>query len=475
MKIVAGLVVAIGVAAAAPASAHPTSFEHIVVIVQENRTPDNLFYALCATQQCSTKRGAKAYDIQTANWLDKNAKHGTVKPGPIPLANDYDPRHEHFDFVAMCDLDMQTRTCRMDGAGDIKCGKNCPRDAELKYVDNSKGTIEPYLRLATQYGWANYMFQTNQGPSFPAHQFLFGATSAPSLNDDHHGSFVSENLSTQRDVPTQNGCIAPPSARVQLINFAGREDPWNMIYPCLEHLTLADVLGRHKVSWRYYTPGAGSLWSAPDAIRHICEPNAGACVGSLWRSDVDLKPIDVLSDAAACKLRGVSWVIPSAQFSDHAMVNVGGGPAWVADVVNAIGNSSCRNVDGSTYWDSTAIVITWDDWGGWYDHEPPTFLPAPQGGYQYGFRVPMVFVSAYTSAGYISNERLDFGSIARFIERNFGIRAGALTFADARAKGDLASFYNFSLAARTFTTIPAPAFTSLFDVNSMKLEPPDDD
>jgi hypothetical protein len=476
MKIVAGLVVAIGLAGAAPASAQPTSFEHIVVIVQENRTPDNLFYALCAKQKCSTTPGDKAYDIPTRKWLDKNAKRGTVRPGPVPLANDYDLGHSHPDFVAMCDLNTQTGTCRMDGAADIKCGKNCPPKAEFKYVDNSKGTINPYLSLATQYGWANYMFQTNQGPSFPAHQFLFGATSAPSRNDDHHGTFVSENLdSGPRTVPHANGCIALPPDRIQVINPAGQEEPWNKIYPCLEHLTLGDVLDRYKVSWRYYTPGAGSLWSAPDAIRHICKPSGGACVGSLWRSHVDLKPTDVLSDVAACKLRGVSWVIPSAQFSDHPKINLGGGPPWVAFVVNAIGNSSCRNADNSTYWDSTAIIITWDDWGGWYDHEPPTILPAPQGGYQYGFRVPMVFVSAFTRLGYISNERLDFGSIARFIEKNFGIRAGELTFADARAKGDLANFYDFSQAARTFTTIPAPAFTSLFDVNRLKLEPPDDD
>jgi phospholipase C len=143
--------------------------------------------------------------------------------------------------------------------------------------------------------------------------------------------------------------------------------------------------------------------------------------------------------------------------------------------VNAIGNSPCRNEDNSTYWDSTAIIITWDDWGGFYDHEPPTFLPYPEGGYQYGFRVPMLFVSAYTPKGYISNDRMDFGSIVRFIEFNSHIRMGKLTFADARTTRDLAQFYDLSRKPRVFKTVPASPFPYARKGTPLKLEPPDDD
>lgn len=456
------------------AFAGPLRFEHIVVIVQENRTPDNLFYALCSRQRCSTHPDATSYDIQTANWLDKNAKHGTVQPGPVPLANTYDIEHTHTAFVAMCDFDSTTNTCRMDGAGDIHCGQ-CPLRGQFKFVDNSSGSISPYLSLATQYGWANYMFQTNQGPSFPAHQFLFGATSAPNRRDDHKGVFVSENLTRSGEtLPDIYGCIAHPGTLIQLINAFGLELPTKKIYPCFEHLTLADLLDRHGVTWRYYTPGAGDLWSAPDAIRHICEPSNRECTGAIWQKNVALNPVEALTDIGACNLRGVSWIIPSAQFSDHAKINVGAGPSWVAKIVDAIGNSSCRNSDRSSYWDSTAILITWDDWGGWYDHEAPTILAYPQGGYQYGFRVPFLFVSAYTRRGYINNQRLDFGSIARFVEKNFGIRKGALTFADARADQDLSDFYNFAWPTRAFETIFAPEFPTQLRARS-KLEPPDDD
>jgi hypothetical protein len=79
----------------------------------------------------------------------------------------------------------------MDGAARIPCGARkgftCPPNPQFKYVDNSTGILNPYLTLATQCGWANFMFQTNQGPSLPAHQFIFGGTSAPSRADDANG------------------------------------------------------------------------------------------------------------------------------------------------------------------------------------------------------------------------------------------------------------------------------------------------
>ncbi len=71
--------------------------------------------------------------------------------------------------------------------------KSCPKKAAYGFVDNSTGSVQPYLDIVNAYGWGNYMFQTNQGPSYPAHQFLYGATSAPSTDDDHSGIFVAEN------------------------------------------------------------------------------------------------------------------------------------------------------------------------------------------------------------------------------------------------------------------------------------------
>jgi len=391
----------------------------LAVIVQENRTPDNLFQGLCSpSRRCSTTAGARHYDIQTSNWLDKTSPTGVTQPSPVPLANAYDLMHSHQAFVQMCDI--SAGACKMDGAGNISCYTGvCPAKPQFKFVDNSTGVVNPYLALATQYGWANYMFQTNQGPSFPAHQFLFGGTSAPSALNDAQAVFAAENMSGGGVA----GCTAPTTTSVKLITPSGET---GSIYPCFEHNTMADL----NFTWRYYAPNAGSIWTAPNAIQHICISSGagGSCTGTAWTQNVDLKPADVLTDIANCQLRSVSWVIPTGANSDHASVNDGGGPSWVAAIVNAIGSStSCDSNTG--YWKNTAIFITWDDWGGWYDHEPPTILPGIQGDYQYGFRVPFLVVSAYTAAGLIDNTRRDFGSVLRFIEHNFGLAEGELNFA----------------------------------------------
>ena len=458
----------------AVAQAQIANFQHVVVIVQENRTPDNLFQGLCASPAatadslCSTTPTASQYNIQTSNWLDKNSHTGTTQPTPQPLAGPYDLSHAHSAFVKMCDADPATGACRMDGAAAIACSGTCPPKPQFVFVDNSTGIVDPYLQLAGQYGWANYMFQTNQGPSFPAHQFLFGGTSAPSADADAAGIFASENMSGGSIA----GCIAQAGTTVALIDPSGMET--NRIYPCFEHETIPDLFVS-AFSWRYYTPGAGSIWTAPNAIQHICESTGpgGQCTGQDWTNNVDLKPADVLSDIAHCSLRSVSWVIPTGANSDHPLSNDGGGPSWVASIVNAIGNST--TCDGNTgYWQNTAIFVTWDDWGGFYDHEPPTILSQPQGDYQYGFRVPLIVVSAYTPQGYIDNAGHDFGSILRFIEQNFGIQEGALNFADARATNDLTGFFNLLGTPRPFQAISAPKSASFFLNDKRPPTDPDD-
>lgn len=457
------------------AQAQIASFQHVVIIVQENRTPDNLFQGLCtppfgSAGSCSPTPGPGQYDILTSNWIDKFAPGGTIQPLSVPLANTYDLSHAHSAFQAMCDVDPSRNVCQMDGAARVACSGTCLTQPQFRYVDNSSGILNPYLNLAKQYGWANYMFQTNQGPSFPAHQFLFGGTSAPSALDDGAGIFAAENTG---GASTEAGCTAPAGTTVALIEPTGLES--QRIYPCFEHQTMADLLPS-AVSWRYYTPSAGSIWTAPNAIQHICVSTGpgGTCEGFAWQNNVDLTPAHVLSDISSCHLRSLTWVIPTGANSDHANVNDGGGPSWVAAIVNAIGNSN--SCDGNTgYWKNTAILITWDDWGGWYDHEPPTILTYPQSDYQYGFRVPLLFVSAYTPAGYINNERHDFGSILRFVEHNFTIEEGSLHFADARANNDLSGFYDFNRVPRLYQIVAAKKSAKFFLKDKRPPTDPDDD
>lgn len=460
------------------AQAQIFGFKHVVVIFQENRTPDNLFQGLCSAPYgaCAVPPTASApYNIQTSGWKTKT---GVIQPGVVPLANTYDLDHSHKGFNTMCNVVAGTpATCRMNGAAGIGCsptaGTKCPANPQFKYVNNATGTLDPYLTLATQYGWANYMFQTNQGPSFPAHQFIFGGTSAPSRADDFQGIFAAENMSKAASA----GCNALSTTSVLVVSPSTTPPPYGVenssTFPCFEHQTLADLV----TDWKYYAAGTGSIWNAPNAIQHICVPSGGQCTG--WGTHVDpTNPSQVLTDIGNCDLHDLTWITPTAKNSDHARINDGGGPSWVASLVNAIGNSPCTDSQGrrsTTYWQDTAIFITWDDWGGWYDHEPPTILDGVQGDYQYGFRVPMIVVSAYTPKGYVDNQRHDFGSVLRFIESNFGLREGELGFADERATTDMREFFNTFQAPRTFTTIAAPKNADYFIHDTSPPEPPDND
>ena len=435
-----------------------SKIKHVVVIFQENRTPDNLFHDPVLI--------ANGADIASSGT---NSLGQTVQLTPTSLGVDYDLSHAHSAFVAMYDGG------KMDGADHVtvSCAKgatNCPPpNAQFMYVQASD--VGPYFQMAEQYTFGDRMFQTNQGPSFPAHQFIISGTSAPTATSN---LFVAENA---QGVPAGNntGCTSPPEEFVYLIDPFGAES--STMYPCFEHPALTDELDAQGISWRYYTPSAGSLWTAPNAIQHLCgpnatPPNATACTSSDWVNNVVLyttqSPAPILTDIANNQLPAVSWVIPAGVNSDHAgSMATTGGPSWVASIVNAIGASS--------YWSDTAILITWDDWGGWYDHVAPAIISDGKSwgsGYVYGFRVPLVVVSPYAKAAYISHATHDFGSILNFIEKTFGL--SSLGYADAFAD-DLSDCFDFNQTPIVFQTINAPVGADFFLNDKRPPTDPDDD
>jgi phospholipase C len=399
-------------------------FKHVVVIFQENRTPDNLFH------------GFPNADIADSGV---NSMGQTIPLTPIALANDYDLSHAHPAFVDMYDGG------KMDGADKIPVScvagaPNCPPpNPQFMYVDPSD--VQPYFQLGEQYAFGDRMFQTNQGPSFPAHQFIISGTSAPTATSD---LFASENPKGGA------GCAAAVGSLVTLIDPLGNEN--QQIYPCFEHPTLMDSLDAQMVTWRYYAPSAGSIWTGPNAIDHIRS-------GADW-ANVIIPQTQVLSDIANGQLAQVSWVIPDGADSDHAASNNGTGPSWVASIVNAIGNSP--------YWANTAIIITWDDWGGWYDHVAPSIYDS----YEYGFRVPLIIVSPYTKQGYVSHVTHDFGSILKFIEEVF--KLPSLGYADARAD-DFSDCFDLTQTPISFQVVPAKVDGKFFLTVKRPVTPPDDD
>ncbi|MGC2449812.1 MAG: alkaline phosphatase family protein [Candidatus Sulfotelmatobacter sp.] len=434
-------------------------FQHIVIIFQENSTPDNLFH-----DPVLMTAGA---DIASSG-IDSAGK--TIPLTPAPLGTNYDLSHAHAAFVAMYNRG------RMNGADKIPFG---PRNASPKPPDHPQfqyvnpADVQPYFQMAEQYTFGDRMFQTNQGPSYPAHQFIISGTSAPSTTS---ASFVAENPVGILNGFYESGCTAPAAEYVALIDSRGEER--HRIYPCADHPTLTDELNAKSIDWRYYTPSGGSIWNAPNAIEHMCgpnvpPPNATACVGPDFVNHVVLytkeKPAPILTDITNNQLPTVSWVIPSGLNSDHAGAtgNVGG-PSWVASIVNAIGNSP--------YWANTAIIVTWDDWGGWYDHVPP-FKIVNDGvswgsGYVYGFRVPLIVISPYARPSYISHVDHDFGSILHFVEESFGLPS--LGYADAYAD-DLSDCFNLHQTPLVFRTIESPLNADHFLHDTTPPTDPDDD
>lgn len=417
--------------------------KHVVIIFQENRTPDNLFH------------GLPNADIASSGV---NSLGQTIPLMPESLVTTYDLGHGHPAFTLMYD------SGKMDGADlvPITCPPgltNCaPPNPQFYYVNPSE--VDSYFQLAEQYTFGDRMFQTNQGPSFPAHQFIISGTSAPTANSN---LFAAGNpFNPPNNLSGINGCIADPMSYVFMIDPAGNETTTQ--FPCFEHATLTDLLNARGISWRYYAPNAGSIWTGPNAIQHMCVPSANTCTGPDWVNHVIIPQTQVLTDIASGQLPSVSWVIPDNLSSDHALGNTGLGPSWVASVVNAIGTSR--------YWSDTAIFITWDDWGGWYDHVAPKVINS----YEFGFRVPLIVVSPFAKAAYVSHVQHDFGSILKFIEEVNGLGriSPGMAYADVAAD-DFSDCFNFSQTPLPFKVITAQFDASHFPNDHRPHGDPDDD
>src|SRR5450755_4483766 len=206
MKLIAAVVIlscSLGTAvlrAQAPPRDH-NRIDNVVVIFQENRTPDNLFHGLPGADIANTGVNSQGQQI-------------TLQPGP--LANNYDVSHAHSAFLAMYD------DGNMDGADKVKVtcnkvAKGCPpANPQFMYVNPSD--VDPYFQMAEQYTFGDRMFQTNQGPSFPAHQFIISGTSAPTATSN---LFIAENAAGVANAGKHTGCLAAPTEYVYLIDPSG--------------------------------------------------------------------------------------------------------------------------------------------------------------------------------------------------------------------------------------------------------------
>jgi len=406
-----------------PTPAPGAKIRHVVIIFQENRTVDNLF------------NGFPGADTAQSGI---NSKGQTVALQPVDIAAKYDLDHSHHGFTT------EYAGGSMNGfdlVGSSSCTGTCPPTDVRAYGYVPQSEVQPYWQMAQQYTFADRMFQTNQGPSFPAHQYIVSGTSLASTSSP---LLAAENPPAGTGGNSTAGCDAPAGTTVALIDPVSGDESQRTA-PCLDHPTLFDLLDGHGVSWRYYQPNVGAgLWYAPDAIRHI---RFGADFANVITPNTS-----IFTDIQNGKLAQVSWVIPTGAASDHARSTDGTGPAWVASVVNAIG--------ASAYWSDTAIFVTWDDWGGWYDHVKPQQFNA----YEDGFRVPLIVISPYARAGYVSHVQHEFGSILKFTENTFGL--GSLGYTDTRSD-DLSDCFSYAQTPIAFRQIQASRRASDF----MRLPP----
>ncbi|MBV8530313.1 MAG: hypothetical protein JO104_03275 [Candidatus Eremiobacteraeota bacterium] len=463
---------------ALPAAAFPkgsTPISHVVIVIQENRSFDN-FFATFPGANGATTGLAEPMSKSIAASCKAKKQPVITKPATVPLTkvdlvgkgfpgnfgwNNDLPHTYPSGYLAECNSaglqPSASDPCRMDGFDATRFGPNgegpqATCTYTYQYVDPR--IIAPYWDMAKQYVLADETFQSQGSESFTAHQDLIAAGTAVDATD----SII--------DDPTGFpwGCDAYKTSVTTLLTTSGKYLQDNGPFPCLTYKTMRDLLDAKGVSWKYYAnkvyPWNGKsggdtsgIWSGFDAISAVRYSKE-------WGKNVTDSDLQIFTDIKKGHLPSVSWVTPNAPNSDHPneKCRCDTGPSWVASIVNAIGKSK--------YWKSTAIVVIWDDWGGYYDHAIPP-LYDNQGGL--GFRVPMLIVSPYVQA-HVEHTQYETTSILKFVEANWAL--GSLGGLDVRASS-IANAFNFDQAPRAFKVIPAKYPLSFFLHQKPSGLPPD--
>lgn len=388
-----------------PARVDAAAFEtrwpikHVVFVIKENRTFDNLFGR-----------------FPGANGATTGMDRGAVRP----LTPAIDRIPEDIKHCYECALQAWNGG-KMDGFATI--GDPADRYAYTQYGPED---LPAYWRWAREFVLADNFFASAQGPSFPNHLYTIAAQSGGT-----HDNPV-QDLELMRERHRETGLFKAwgcDSVEGSYVKVEDREGVEKRIPPCFDFLTEADLLMRAGIPWAYYSATnmqSGYLWSAYDAVRHIREDE------ELWQTHVF--PVDnVVHDIEDGRLPPVTWVTPRFELSEHPEYSFCHGQNWSTKVVNAIMDSPM--------WKDTAIFITWDDYGGFYDHVPPPQVD----GFGFGIRVPLLVISPYAKRGSVDHTLGEFSSVLRFIEDNWGLTQ--LTHRDRNAD-NLTTAFDFAQEPR---------------------------
>jgi len=480
-----------GGAPALPAIHHRTSssspIQHVIIVIQENRSFDDLFATFPNADGTTTGQGEPmpgSMSTYCSNHgmpvitqsnetipLTKASLVGAGFPGNFGEGDDLPHVYGWYGITPFLDEYDNGSMDGFDLEGSGANGNGSPL-CTYPYQYINPDYIKEYWALAQQYVLADHTFQTQGSGSFTAHQDLIAGGTA--VNYPYSG--YSDDSVIDNPTYWPWGCDAPPGVKTSLITTSLKYLQFDGPYPCFAYATMRDLLDAQSISWKYYAQkvsGGNGLWSAFDAIAKVrCKtftpPSDCAGYGPEWTTNIGL-PSAILKDVMAGNLAAVSWVTPTGANSDHPDIRSNGklvdnGPSWVASVVNAVGESK--------YWNSTAIIILWDDWGGFYDHlSPPCLYQSQcrdnQGGL--GFRVPMIIVSPYVTA-HVEHTQYEFGSILKYIEGNWNL--GSLGATDERATSILNAF-NYKQSPRKFKKIHTALPLSFFLHEKPSGAPPD--
>lgn len=434
---------------------------HVVMIMQENRSFDSYF---------GTYPGASGIPMV-------DGVPTVCAPDPVnrkcvrPYPDHADVNHggPHDDSAARRDMNVgqmngfvETAQRAQYGCRDTNkptCGGGDRlRGARTDVMGyHTRSDLPNYWAYASNFVLQDHMFEPNASWSLPEHLFQVSGWSA---------SCTARNRPSSCTNALETPGVKPPNGKpLYPLKTGGPIYAWT---------DLTYLLHKHAVSWGYYVV-AGTEPDCGDDASISCEPvQQNARTPGIWnplpyfdtvRNNGQLRNIRSVEDLYAAakhgKLPAVSWVVPSGTISEHPPARVSDGVAYVTSLVNAI----MRGPE----WDSTAIFLAWDDWGGFYDHVAPPTVDVNG----YGLRVPAMVISPYAKKGYVDHQTLSFDAYLKFIEDDFlgGQRLDPRTDGrpdprptvreDVAILGDLARDFDFEQAPRRPLILPVHPKTTL--------------
>jgi phospholipase C len=366
-----------------------TPIQHIVFIVKENRSFDSYFGTFPGAN------GATSGAISTGQMIPL---------GRLPDLTPNDPGHGWTEALTAMDGVKMDRFDIIDG-GNIN-------GAFLSYTQFQQSDIPNYFTYARNFVLSDNTFSSMHAGSFPQHLYTIAAQSDGVINIPF--------LNQGKTALVGWGCDNPVDTLVQVMD---EEGDITGEFPCFDFQTLADSMETAGISWKYYAPSYGEqgyVFNTFDAINHIRN-------GNLWTTNV-VSDTQFATDALSGTLPAMSWLVTGAA-SEHPPNSSCFGENWTVTQLNAL-------MQGPD-WGSTAVFITWDDFGGFYDHVP---VPQPDI-FGFGPRVPLLIISPYAKPGYISHTQYEFSSVLKYAEETFGL--APLTERDANAN-DMQDSFDYS-------------------------------